>query len=305
MSRTRIALCSDTHFWPGATRRYGHYDDQMQPWSEQIQATLLTELEAAAPDVLLHLGDLTCGGGHFEMPDDQFFDTLAATIEAFTALPSAFYALPGNHDCPVNGNWSFAEQRLGLEPGLGHTIDLPAVRLVMLNAQGHSPEKLVATWPRGPNPGWVNQAELERLDNALATAGNRPVLLFSHQLLRPWATESQPWKALYGIENAADVLAVLARHHNVRAVFQGHAHRLDVHQARVGQQDCWFVILPAVMVYPMAWLQLDLQAAALRVTMKNLPLPELAALSRDTGQAWRAGRPEWQDISISLLHKRG
>jgi len=298
MSRIRLALCSDTHFWPGAARRYGHHDDQLQPWSEQIQETLLADLKATPPEFVLHLGDLTCGGGHFEMPDDTFQTVLAATVEAFSALPSAFYALPGNHDCPAHGDWSFAEQQLGLEPGLGRTIDLPAVRLVLLNAQGHMPEQLAATWPRGPNAGWVNQAELARLDSALATAGNRPVLLFSHQLLRPWVVDAQPWNDLYGIENGADVLAVMARYKNVRAVFQGHAHRVDLHAESIGGETCWFMVLPAIIEYPMAWLQVDVQADMVRVQVKRLPLPTLAALSRDTGQGWRAGKLEWYSFSI-------
>jgi 3',5'-cyclic AMP phosphodiesterase CpdA len=64
MTQTRIALCSDTHFWPGATRNYGLEEEQLQLWSEIIQGTLLAELELAAPDLTLHLGDLTCGVGH-------------------------------------------------------------------------------------------------------------------------------------------------------------------------------------------------------------------------------------------------
>ena len=300
MPSTRIALCSDTHFWPDATRRYGHDKDQLQPWSEEIQASLFNELKAVAPDMILHLGDLTCGGGHFKMPPDQFFATLTATVDAFRSLPADFHGLPGNHDCPENGDWSFAAQYLGLEPGLGQTIDLPTARLVLLNTHGHSPEQIAAIWPNSPNAGWVNQAELARLDETLATTGNRPVFLFSHQLLRPWLAPTQPWQDLYGIENAAEVLAVLACHGNVRAVFQGHAHRLDVHQATLGNKEGWFVILPAIIEYPLAWLQLDLLPDELQVQVHKLPLPELATLSRDTGQAWRAGQPEWGSFSISI-----
>lgn len=301
MPSIRLALCSDTHFWPGATRCYSSQKSQLQPWSEQIQDSLLAELKAAAPDLVLHLGDFTCGGGHFEMPHPEFFNTLAATIQAFRSLPAEFYGLPGNHDCPERGDWSFAAQQLGLEPGQGRTIDLPQARLVLLNAQGHAPEQIAATWPRGPNAGWVNQAELARLDDSLAAAGNRPVIIFSHQLLQPWVGD-QPWKDLYAVENAGAVLALLARHGNVRAVIQAHAHRLDVRQAPVGRSECWFVIIPAVIEYPLAWVQLDLTPVDLQVALQKLPLPELAAISRDSGdgQGWRAGRPEWNKFRIPL-----
>jgi len=301
MSQTRIALCSDTHFWPGAKERFGPVGSQLQPWSEQIQAALLAELKAAAPDLLIHSGDLTCGGGSFDMPHETFFAALDASYAAFKTLPADFHILPGNHDCPAGGDWSYAEARFGLAAGLGQTIDLPEARLILVNAQGHLPEQLAAAWPDDPIYGWVNEAEQARLAEALAGAGDRPILIFIHQLLRPWAGD-QPWRDLYGVENVDAVLAILAQSGNVRGVFQSHAHRLDVHQTVSGVKPCWFIIGPALIEYPLAWLLLDLSPGQLHVTMQRLPLAELAALSQQTGdgQAWRAGRPEWRDFTIML-----
>ncbi len=279
----------------------GNVDCQLQPWSEHIQATLLAELETARPDLIFHLGDLTCGGGSFNMPTETFFATLEATYEAFQAQPADFLALPGNHDCPPGGDWSYAEKRFGLGPGLGQTIDLPTARLVLLNAQGHPPEQISAAWPDDPTSGWVNEAELARLAEALATADERPVLLFLHQVLKPWVG-AQPWQGLYGIENADAVLTVLEKAGNVRAVFQGHAHRLDVQQAKVGPEACWFIVGPAIIEYPLAWLQLDLTPTQLHVSVQRLPLSDLATLSLEQGEdrSWRAGQPAWQDFSIPL-----
>lgn len=301
MSQTRIALCADTHFWPGAQDRFGSAGSQLQPWSEQILATLLDELKAAAPDLIIHSGDLTCGGGSFNMPHETFFATLDATYEAFQALPADFHILPGNHDCPVGGDWSYAEKRFGLEPGLGRTIDLPAARLILVNAQGHLPEQISATWPSDPTYGWVNEAEQARLAEALATTDDRPVLIIIHQLLRPWDGD-QPWQDLYGVENADAVLAILAQYDNVRGVFQSHAHRMDAHQTGLGAKPCWFVIGPAIIEYPLAWLQLDLSPGQLEVAMQRLPLPDLADLSRRAGdgQAWRAGRAECRNFTVSF-----
>lgn len=305
MTQTRIALCSDTHFWPGAPQNYGAEQEQLQTWSEKIQGTLLTELELAAPDLILHLGDITCGGGHFNMPDTAFFKTLRTTVEAFRSLPGKFYALPGNHDCPQGGDWRHAEALLGLEPGQGYTLDTPEARLILLNTQGHSPEQIQATLPHDPTYGWVNEAELARLAGDLQTAGARPALVLTHQLLRPWVG-SKPWQELYRVANAAAVLDILAQAGNVRAIFQAHAHRLDVQQAPLGAEACWFVVMPAIIIYPMAWLQLDLSPEAIQVELKPLPLPELAELSRTKGEghAWRAGQPEWQNFVIPLRKEK-
>ena len=301
-SSTRIALCSDTHFWPDSKHRFGEDQSQLQPWSHLLLDTLLAEVKEFAPDLLFHLGDLTCGGGSFQMPDAEFYATVDATYDAFRALPLDFYALPGNHDCPVGGDYAYVEQKFGLAAGQGQTIDLPAARLVLLNAQGHSPAQLAAMHPSDPIYGWVNDAELARLEESLATAGDRPVLLFVHQLLQPWAGDAF-WLDLFGVQNAAAVLEILAQSGNVQAVFQGHAHRLDVQQVPVGEREVWFVVQPAIIEYPLAWLQLTLSPEAVQVKTAPLPLPELADISLEVGEdrRWRAGVPAWQEFSIPLV----
>jgi hypothetical protein len=298
----RIALCSDTHYWPGCDHCFGDANEQLQPWSDQIQRSLLADLQAAGPDLLLHLGDFSCGGGMFGMPEAEFCSVLGRTHQEFAALSLPYRAIPGNHDIPPGaGSYAEVEQILGLEPGLGATIDLAPARLVLLNVQGHTAAQLEAARPNDPVYGWASPQELARLDQALATAGTRPVLLFTHQLLRPWIG-NQPCQDFYQVRNAEAVLAVLARHGNVRAVFQGHAHRLDVHQAPVGNTSCHFVVIPAVIAHPHAWMVLALTPDRLRVTMQALPLPEpiRRGCPNTQRQRWRAGRPDWQDFTIAL-----
>lgn len=300
MTETRIALLSDTHLWPGADQRFGNANSQMQPWSTEIQRVLLAELAAAQPDLILHLGDFTCGGGAFAMPNHLFFPTLRDFIAELSQLPGKFYGLPGNHDAPLGQPWTYAEGLLGLPPGQGRTIDVPQARLILLNAQGHDQAQIDAALPDDPVSGYVGVAELARLEADLAGAGERPVFLFVHQLLKPWAGD-QPWANLYGIDNAEAVLAVLAKSTNVRAVFQAHAHRFDMQQAMIGAEPCWFVVLPAVIEYPMAWLELVIEDHSAHITMHRLPLRDLAEQSRQSGDSgWRAGRPDWRNAIIPL-----
>ncbi|MBV7329247.1 metallophosphoesterase [Chloroflexi bacterium TSY] len=126
------------------------------------------------------------GGGGFAMSPEAFYDTLAQTQNQFRQLFAQTYAIPGNHDCPPGGgDWSHFEQLWGLQSGQGCTIDLPMARLVLLNTHGHSPQQIEESKPSDPIYGWVNETELARLDDALKTAGVRPVLLFMHQCLHP------------------------------------------------------------------------------------------------------------------------
>lgn len=300
---TRIGVCSDTHNWTRPTAHVASEGNlQLLNQADDLQRLLLHELAHARLDMVLHLGDLTCGGGYYRQPRDDFYALEAQIRSAFSALPVPVYALPGNHDCPPDGgDYSYFEQLWGLQPGLGHTIDLPAARLVMVNAQGHTPGQIAAALPDDPVYGWVNAAELERVDAALASAAERPVVVFLHQLLRPWSTD-HPWRDFFGVQNADAVLDVLARHGNVVAVIQGHAHRYDVQTAQLGGRLCHFVVTPAIIEYPVAWLELRLSADELRIVLRPLAAGEGVKLSRKSGggQAWRRGLPAWRDLRIAL-----
>ena len=77
---------------------------------------------------------------------------------------------------------------------------------------------------------------------------------------------------------------------------------LDLSVQSVGGIDCAFVVVPAVIEYPIGWLMLELNEDGLTCQLQRLPLPELAELSRQSGegQDWRAGRPEWSNFRIEL-----
>ena len=299
----RIGLCADTHFWPTDTLYSGsHGSLQLQPWSEQLQSVLLAELANAQLDTIVHMGDITCGGGVYNMPESEFYAALTRTHKAYSQLATPFYALPGNHDCPPSGgDWSYFEQLWSLQPGLGITIDTPLARLVLVNAQGHSPQQIEEAKPTDPVYGWLHDEELDRITTALATAGQRPVLLFMHQLLYTWG-EDRPWQDFYGIRNGAALLKIMAQQGNVRAVFQAHAHRFDVQVIKIGQTPCHFIVMPALIEYPLGWLRINIHEQYAEVSLQRLPLPELASLSgySGEGQLWRAGKEEWANLRIEL-----
>jgi 3',5'-cyclic AMP phosphodiesterase CpdA len=305
--RIRIGLCADTHFWPTDTLYCGsHGSLQLQPWSEQLQSVLVTELAKAQLDYIIHMGDITCGGGVYDMPESKFYEALNRTHKEYSQLSTPFYALPGNHDCPPGGgDWAHFEQLWSLQPGLGSTIDTPLARLVLINAQGHSQKQIEEAKPTDPVYGWLSDAELDRIATALATAGERPVLLFMHQLLCHWSGD-RPWQDFYGIRNGASALEIIEQQGNVRAVFQAHAHRFDVQVMNIGSNPCHFIVMPAIIEYPLGWLRLDIHEHCINVALQRLPLPELASLGgySGEGQLWRAGEPEWANLQIELTESR-
>lgn len=301
-SNTKIALCTDTHFWPGTPNSLcADGRIQLQSASEEIQASLLMAINEENPDLIIHMGDWSCGGGSFNMPEETFYQTLRDAKDAFCSLGCPVYTLPGNHDCPPGGDYSFFAELWGTTPGLGQTIDLPNARLILLNTHGHSANQLAAAYPNDPISGWVSDAELARIEEALLTAENKPVIFFIHQLLAPWSID-QPWLDLYQIDNGEQVLDLMRRYGNVVAVFQGHAHLLDITVQQIGGTACTFVVTPALIEYPVAWLSLELTPECLIGELQRLPLDELAEQSRCSGegQSWRAGNPEWHQFRIEL-----
>lgn len=300
---TTIAVCTDLHYWPGGPSDLGSDGSlQLLPQSETLLASLVDEMKQLRPDLLFFLGDLISGGGGYSMPPTEFDAALLHTRRMLCSTGAPTAALPGNHDCPPGGSgWSAFETLWGLAPGLGQTIDRPEARLILLNAQGHSPQQIAAGRPGDPVYGWVNEDELARLERELNGAAGRPVLLFVHQLLLPWSGNGG-WRAFYGVENAAAVLDILARAGNVAAVFQGHAHRMDVQAVALGGRASHFVVAPALIEYPVGWLHLTLTPSLLRVELRSLPLPHLIEQTRASGegQGWRAGPPAWRDFTIQL-----
>lgn len=299
----RIGLCTDTHNWtPSQVETTLPEEYPMMRHTGALQALLLQELARADLDLVLHLGDFVCGGGDNDLTEEAFYDLEETTHRDFASLSAPVYGLPGNHDSPPGGgDWRFFEQLWGLQPGQGCTIDAPQARLILLHTQGHSPEQLRAAMPGDPIYGWVSEGELARLDAALSDARDHPVLLFMHQLILPWSGE-QSWHEMFGVGNAAQVHEILARHGNVRAVFQGHAHRFNVQKVAVGGRSCHFVVAPAIADYPVAWLELELTDRWVEVTLRQLPAPEIVEMARRSrgGQDWRVGEAAWQKIRLEM-----
>ncbi len=310
----RIALCTDTHAWRtpapvvSPAGNLIHVDR-----SEELEALLLDEVRRHAPDLVLHLGDMTNGGGYFGMPAAEFAAQLARIKAAWSALPAPVHALPGNHDTALDGAalpaagvagsavngklsgaWRPFEREWGLLPGQGRTLENEFARLVLVNTQGHSAAQVAEALPDDPVYGWVSENELERVEQSLDEAGERPVLLFMHQLMQPWGARRE-WRDFFAIENRDALWALIEKFGNVRAVFQGHAHFYEVQPLEVSGRTIPFVVAPAAVEAPLAWLLLTLDGAGLRVELQRLPVD----LPEPEGQGRRAGPSKWQQWQMA------
>lgn len=131
----------------------------------------------------------------------------AAVRELFGSLGKPVYCLPGNHDDP-----GVMARELGAPPfQVGGHVDLGAWRIVMLDS-----------CVPGQAHGYLGATELKRLAAALATAGERHVLVCLHH--HPVRLGSR-WLDSVCLQNAADFFAITDRSTMVRAVAWGHVHQ--------------------------------------------------------------------------------
>ena len=197
----RLVQFTDTHLFgsPGGALR-----------GVNTLATLQRVLAHAAPavlaaDAILVTGDL--------VQDDPGGYALFRDI--FARLDKPVWCLPGNHDIPD------AMQRalLGRPFQYCGQVDRNGWRIVLLDS-----------FLDGSAAGLLTTSELQRLENALASAADHHVLICVHH--QPLPMHSR-WLDTLGLQNAADFLAIIDRYPQcVRGVLWGH-----VHQAYDGERN--------------------------------------------------------------------
>lgn len=149
------------------------------------------------PDAVLLTGDL--------VQDDPGGYAHVRRLLGGLGLP--ILCIPGNHDDP-----RALRRELGSAPFiLDRHVDLGRWRIVQLDSS--SPDQA---------SGHLPPEELAGLEEALATAGERHCLVCLHHHPVPMGSQ---WLDTVGLDNAAQLLAVLDRHRPVRALVWGHVHQ--------------------------------------------------------------------------------
>lgn len=304
-SEVQIGLITDTHFWFGADSGFGEGERQLQPHSQLILDLLLADLQAQHLDLVLHLGDLTCGSG-FGMPDPMVAEAIQKVKASLEAVGCPVCIVPGNHDYALDPSLPNTEELLGLtaNQGTGHTFPQANLHIELIHTQGHTPAERAAAAQKAQTPvhGRVAPAELTRLEQALKAAAGLNVLVGCHQLLFPMSSWREPPAAQMQVANSSEVVQLLAQHGQVRAVFQGHTHAYDIHQAPLGPGFCTGVVVPALIMWPVSWLHLTVTPQELRWTLRPLPVPE-QILARSKAQVQgdqKPGLPTWNPWRVGF-----
>ncbi len=188
-----VVQLSDSHLFASLDGRLlgMETDDSLQQVISGVVA------EHSNIDLLLCTGDISQDGSNASY---QRFAEMVETLDT----PMRWFA--GNHD-----------ERLALQQVCAHTdrldpvYDLGAWRIILLDSS--VPNKVY---------GMLADDQLEILEHALADAGERHVLIGLHHHPIPI---NSCWMDKIGLRNAADMLSIISRYSNVKAVIWGHVHQ--------------------------------------------------------------------------------
>jgi Icc protein len=194
----RIAQISDLHIKSQGVLAYGRVDTA-QALERCVAA--LNEFRPR-PDLVVISGDLADTPAAEEY---EYLKRLLAPLE----LP--FVGIPGNHDSREMMRAAFPQAYAFASGPLNQRIEIGGLDLVLLDSS-------VPGKPHGD----LDAATLQWLDATLASAPDRPALLFLHHppfQTGIWHMDRQ------NLLNAADLAPIVRRHPRVQLIATGHVHR--------------------------------------------------------------------------------
>jgi 3',5'-cyclic AMP phosphodiesterase CpdA len=193
----RIAHVSDLHF--------GHHD-------EQVAASLITDIIAQAPDLVVISGDFT------QMGTPSEFEAARAFLDR---LRSPIFAVPGNHDVP---QWNLVQRflhpyrdyRRFISPELEPFVEMEGVAIAGIRSVRRVRGGL--DWAQGLISLNQLQALSARFDRAAADSVR--VVVVHHPLLMPERQLQKPQRRVDNADRALRAFSELG----VRLVLSGHFH---------------------------------------------------------------------------------
>ena len=194
-----VVQLTDSHIFADAQQRLLGVDTLAS-----LNAVIdLVQAECAQIDLVLATGDIT---------QDASAQGYQRFIEAVSRLPGPCHWIPGNHDDAL----LMAE--LGDKHDLNRDwVDIGAWRVVLLDSS-----------VPGQVHGTLGPQQLSLLDQALASAGARHVLICLHHHPVPMGSD---WMEPLGLQDAAQWISRLDTDQRVRGVVWGHMDQ-ELHQQR-------------------------------------------------------------------------
>ena len=212
----RFGIITDVHYADREAGGTRHYRDSMA----KVQRAIY-EFRRAKVDFVIELGDLKDTTVKAEVePTLRFLSDIERQLQRFDG---PVYHVLGNHDmdCLTKEEFLARTTNAGRARGRAHySFSARGVRCIVLDANFNED---LSPYERG-NFDWrkayIPANQIEWLDGELSRHAQEPTLIFVHQMLDSFSDISKN----LCVGNAPEVVAVLERHKQVVAVFQGHHH---------------------------------------------------------------------------------
>ena len=223
------------------------------PYPEVMNRSVIADIAAIDPDVVVAKGDLTTHGTQEE------YDAFLAHYG--TAFGDRLLQVRGNHD-------AYAGETFAADAPVARV--LPGVVLAVLD-----------TVIPADTPGQVTADQLEWLDD-LAAGADRPVLVFGHHHV--WSPDSNHRPDTYfGInpDDSERLVEVVARRPAFAGYFAGHTHRNRVRRIAATGDLPW-VEVACVKDFPGAWAEYRVFERGILQVHRRASAPEALAWADKT-----------------------
>lgn len=214
--RLRFGVVTDSHFASREKSGTRYYADSREKMRQAV-----AEFNRSKLDFIIELGDMK------DMSVDGsalltlgYLDEIESIFKSFNG-PS--YHVLGNHDmdCITKEEFLAHTTNTPRTSGRAHySFMVKGYRCVVLDANFNPDGEPYARGNFDWRSATIPESQLEWLDEELAKHRQQPTLIFIHQMLDSFSTVSRN----LCVDNADEVRAILERHKQVRAVFQGHHH---------------------------------------------------------------------------------
>ena len=279
----RFATVNDVHFGETECGRIDDHPDGPilrsepgeRPYPEVMNGGAAREIAGIVPAAVIVKGDLSNDGDEREW----------AAFEACYRAPfdGRLHVVRGNHDAH-HGQTAYAGDEW---------IELPGLSIALLDT----------TIPFG-TPGALRPAQIEWLDDRLATAG-RTLLLGHHQQWIPGGDGPERRSDHYfGLHpDSSDALdAVCARHPNAIAYAAGHTHRHRVRPMAVSRRPS--IEVGCVKDFPGTWAEYRVYAGGVMQVVHRISDPEALRWSNRCRALYRDFGVDYEQYAMGTLADR-
>jgi 3',5'-cyclic AMP phosphodiesterase CpdA len=261
-------------------------------YSPSFYRAFIDQLGDFAPDLVIHGGDIGCGGPDFHATRKQFQESILMAEELARPVPLPIHYVFGNHEAdPVSGSKDFFLATLGKRATSYYSLRRGSWRLIILDTMDAANTNF---------QGFIGASQLRWLENELAQSERlgEKVLLFSHHPLMPGPEGAGRGASVGNHEQVSEITDSRA---HVVAAFSGHWHRnLVWHSSGVVH-----TVTSALDSYPCMWRRITIGESKVQIQSVQIELSvkmgEVARYRLDEeGQKIQFGSEEDRDLIIAL-----